>query len=134
MPPQLRSSYTECERAVLYIIAAEVKRHGFCDLSVGEISARAGVCHRTTQNAVAEGIRQGHLAREERERPGRRNDTNVVRITSRERLAWIKRGPIGEHRFKKRRRTPIFDGETPGVSNTPSIGVANDRRNGSGYR
>jgi hypothetical protein len=95
VPPHVRSSYTECERAVLYIVAAEVKRRGMCDLSVGEISARAGVCDRTTQNAIAEGVRQGHLAREERERPGRRNDTNVVRITSQEWLAWIKRGPIG---------------------------------------
>jgi hypothetical protein len=95
MPPQVRSSYTECERAVLHIVAAEVKRHGICDLSIGEISARAGVCHRTTQNAFAEGVRQGHITREERVRPGHRNDTNVVRIVSEEWLTWIKRGPIG---------------------------------------
>jgi hypothetical protein len=95
MPPQVRSSYTDCERAVLYIVAAEVKRRGICDLSVGEIAARAGVCHRTVQNAIAEGVRQGHITREERERPGHRNDTNVVRIVSEEWLTWINRGPIG---------------------------------------
>jgi hypothetical protein len=99
MPPQVRANYTEAERATLFIVAAEVKRHGCCDLSVGEISARAGVCHRTTQNAIAEGVRQGHLAREERERPGRPNDTSVVRITSEEWLTWIRRGPIGCKKF-----------------------------------
>jgi hypothetical protein len=95
MPPALRARYTECERAVFYIVAAEVKRHGICDLSVGEIAARAGVCHRTIQNAIAEGVRQGHICRRERERPGRRNDTNIVRIISQEWLTWIKRGPLG---------------------------------------
>jgi hypothetical protein len=41
----------------------------------------------------------GHLAREERERKGRRNDTNIVRIMSEEWLTWIKRGPIGCKQF-----------------------------------
>jgi hypothetical protein len=99
MPPALRACFTECERAVLYIIAAQIKQHGFCDLSVGEIATRAGVCHRTVQNAVAEAVRQGVLAREERERRGRRNDTKVLRILSQEWLAWIKRGPIGCKEF-----------------------------------
>jgi hypothetical protein len=95
LPPQLRGWYTMCEAAVLWVVACEVKRHGLCDLSIGEIAARAGVCRRTVHRAMAEGVRQGDLAREERERPGQRNDTNVVRITSQEWLAWIKRGPIG---------------------------------------
>jgi hypothetical protein len=114
MPPALRACYTECERAVLYIVAAEVKRCGICDLSVGEIAARAGVCVRTVQNAVAEGMRQGHLDREVREVRGRKNNTNLLRIKSQEWLAWIKRGPIGigckvwsatENIYKKTRGT-----------------------------
>jgi hypothetical protein len=99
MPPNLRRPYSDCMRAVLYIVAAEVKRHGICDLSVGEIAARAGVCVRTVQNAVAEAIRQGHLAREEREQRGRKNLTNILRIVSREWLTWIKLGPIGCKQF-----------------------------------
>jgi hypothetical protein len=99
MPPALRAAYSECMRAVLYIIAAEIKRHGTCDLSVGEIAARAGVCVRTVQNAVAEAVRQGHLAREEREQRGRRNLTNVLRIVSQEWLTWIKLGAIGCKQF-----------------------------------
>jgi hypothetical protein len=101
MPPQLRGAYTECERAVLYIVAREVKQRGICDLSVGQIAAEAGVCVRTVQNAVAEAVRQGDLCREERERRGyrRQNDTNVLRIMSQEWLAWLKRGPLGCKEF-----------------------------------
>jgi hypothetical protein len=95
LPPQLRAAYTECERAVLTVVAGEVKHHGICDLSVGQIAAEAGVCVRTVQNAVAEAVRQGHLGREEREQKGRKNLTNVLRIVSAEWFAWIKRGPIG---------------------------------------
>ncbi len=95
MPPRIRSAYTECERAVLFIVAREVKRNGVCDLAVGRIAAEAGVCVRTVQNAVAEAVRQGHLCREERERNGRKNLTNILRIVSREWLAWIKRGSTG---------------------------------------
>jgi hypothetical protein len=97
MPPGVRGKYTEFERAALFIVAREVKHHGFCDLSVGRIAAEAGVCVRTVQNAEAEAIRQGHLCREERERKGakRKNDTNVLRIMSAEWLTWIKRGPLG---------------------------------------
>jgi hypothetical protein len=95
MPPSVRCRYTECERAVFFIVAREVKHHGLCDLAIGRIAAEAGVCVRTVQNAVAEAVRQGHLAREERERPGRPNDTNVLRIMSHEWLAWIRIGPIG---------------------------------------
>jgi hypothetical protein len=95
MPPHVRAAYTECERAVLTVVAREVKRQGICDLSVGQIAAEAGVCVRTVQNAVAEAMRQGHIRREEREQKGRKNLTNILRITSPEWLAWIECGPIG---------------------------------------
>jgi hypothetical protein len=80
---------------VLTIIAREVKRHGICDLSVGQIAAEAGVCIRTVQNAVAEAIRQQHICREERPQKGRKNLTNILRIQSLAWLAWIERGPLG---------------------------------------
>jgi hypothetical protein len=93
LPPQVRAKYTQCEQSVLAIIAGEVKRDGVCDLAVGAIAAKAGVCVRTVQNAVAEAIRQRHLAREERCPPGRKNLTNILRITSSEWLAWIQHAP-----------------------------------------
>lgn len=34
MPPNLRHHYTEGQRAVLCIIAGEVKHHGICDLPI----------------------------------------------------------------------------------------------------
>jgi hypothetical protein len=75
-------------------VAAEVKRSGTCELSVPEIAARAGVCVRTVQNAVAESVRLGHLYREERECKGRPNLTNVLRIANQEWLTWLRRGPM----------------------------------------
>jgi hypothetical protein len=46
------------------------------------------------QNAVAQVIRQGHLAREERPQRGRKNLPNILRMISAEWLTWIKRDPI----------------------------------------
>jgi hypothetical protein len=118
MPPGVRAKYTEFERAALFIVAREVKHHGFCDLSIGQIAAEAGVCVRTVQNAEAEAIRQGHLCREERERKGakRKNDTNVLRIMNQEWLAWIKRGPLGckvcTATKNTKRKKEAFEGRT----------------------
>jgi hypothetical protein len=94
MPPQVRAGYTDCERAVLTVVAMEIKRQGTCDLSVGELAVRAGVSVQRVQNAVAEGVRQRH-SREERLQQGRNNLTNVLCIISKEWMIWIKRGPVG---------------------------------------
>jgi hypothetical protein len=101
LPPQVGAK-TGCERAAPLIVAREVKRHGICGLSVGKIAAEAGVCARTVQNAVAEAIRWGYLAREERPQRGRKNLPNILPIISAEWLTWIKRGPRvqGLHRYK----------------------------------
>ncbi len=95
MPPQLAASFTTGELAVLRIIADEVRNHGQCDRTLGEIAARAGVCRATAQNALRHAARLGLLTIEERRRSGRSNLPNVVRITSREWLAWLARGPKG---------------------------------------
>ncbi len=95
MPPQLAASFTTGELAVLRIIADEVREHGQCDRTLGEIAARAGVCRATAQNALRHAARLGLLTIEERRRSGRSNLPNVVRITSREWLAWLARGPKG---------------------------------------
>ena len=54
LPDNLRHFYTEGLRAVLCIVAGEVKRHGVCDLPNDQIAALAGVCRTTVQTAMHE--------------------------------------------------------------------------------
>jgi hypothetical protein len=93
MPPNLRHHYTEGQRAVLCIIAGEVKHHGLCDLPIDKIAALAGVCRTTVQTTLHEARRLFHIKITERPQPGKKNLPNVVQIVSAEWLAWIKRGP-----------------------------------------
>jgi hypothetical protein len=104
LPPGLRELFTESERAVLKVIADEVRKHGVCDRSIGEIAARAGVCRTTAQNTVRLAAREFLIHVQERRRPGQRNLTNVIAIISKEWRTWLQRGPrsVGEEGgFKK---------------------------------
>jgi hypothetical protein len=91
LPDTLRHHYTEGERAVLFIVAGEVKRHGICDLPIDEIADRAGVGKTTVQNAMHEARRLGHVEITERPQRGAKNLPNVVKVTSSEWLAWNRR-------------------------------------------
>lgn len=93
LPDTLRHHYTEGQRAVLCIIAGEVKHHGVCDLPIGRIASLAGVCHTTVQTTLHEARRLGHIKITERPVRGRKNLTNLVHIVSAEWRTWIKRGP-----------------------------------------
>lgn len=93
LPDNLRAAYTEGQRAVLCIIAGEIKRHGVCDLPIDKIAALAGVCRTTVQTAMHEARRLGHIQITERPVPGRKSLPNIVQIVSRGWLTWIKRGP-----------------------------------------
>lgn len=108
MPPDLRCKYTEGERAVLAIVAGEVKATGNCDLPIGKIAALAGVCRTTVQNALHEARRLGHLNITERPRPGLKSLTNIVHIVSAEWLTWLKRGPTA-HRPGRTGSKVLFD-------------------------
>src|SRR4051794_16717167 len=92
MPPALACKFTVSELAVLRIVGDEVRQHGQCVRCVDELAARAGVCRRMVQNALREAARLGLLTVEERRREGRRNLPNVVRIVSKEWIAWLARG------------------------------------------
>ncbi len=93
MPYSLSKLFTEGQRAVLAIIAGEVKHHGVCTLFIDKIAALAGVCRTTVQTAVHEARRRGLIEWRERRQPGRLNLTNVIRITASAWIAWLNRGP-----------------------------------------
>ena len=101
MPSHLADQFTPGEMAVMRIVADEHRDRGGCARSVGEIAARAGVCVRTVQNALRHAERIGLVSITERRRPGVRSLTNIVRVISREWLAWI------EHHGKRRERQGI---------------------------
>jgi hypothetical protein len=93
LPDTLRAHFTEGERSVLCVVAGEVKRSGACDLSLQEIGDRAGVGRTTCQNALHEARRLLLVHITERPQHGRKNLPNIIKITSREWLSWIKRAP-----------------------------------------
>ena len=95
MPHALAQRFTEGERATLAIVAAEVKAKGACDLPLEAIAARAGVCVTLARRAIRLAAGDGLALIIERRRPGRPSLTNIVRIVSREWLAWIRRGGGG---------------------------------------
>jgi hypothetical protein len=114
LPDSLRHHYTEGQRAVLCIVAGEIKRRGICDLPIDKIAALAGVCRTTAQTAMHEARRLGHITITERPMPGRKSLTNLVKIVSREWLTWIKRAPsasrlIGSNPVKMVSTTKTID-------------------------
>lgn len=124
LPPTLRAMFTTGELAVLRIVGDEVRDRGYCDRSLAEIAARAGVCRSHAHATLKRASGLGLLTITERRQPGRlRSLTNVVRITSREWLSWLRRGlklgaagevfrnlsPTDEGSIRKRGRTGKFE-------------------------
>ena len=93
LPDNLRHHYTEGQRAVLCIVAGEVKRHGICDLPIDKIAALAGVCRTTVQTTMHEARRLYHITIRERPQPGRKSLTNIVLISQPNWRAWLRRAP-----------------------------------------
>lgn len=92
MPPALASSFTTGELAVLRVLADEVRDHGACDRTLGELGGRAGVSVDTARRAVRQATRLGLITVEERRRWRQPSLSNVVRIVSPEWSAWIAKG------------------------------------------
>ena len=90
LPPALAARFTLAEIAVLAVIAAEVLRHSRCTLVIGHIAALAGVSETTVRNALRAARGLGLLTIEERRLTVWRNAPNVVRVISREWLAWLR--------------------------------------------
>src|SRR5215218_1015470 len=52
LPPALASRFTLAEQAVLAVVAAEHRKRGDCQLTVGHVAALAGVSETTVRNAL----------------------------------------------------------------------------------
>jgi hypothetical protein len=114
LPDNLRHHYTEGQRAVLCVVALEVKRHGICDWPIDKIAAVAGVGRTTVQTTMHEARRLGHITITERPRRGCKSLTNIVRISSQEWRTWLTRAPsaarlIGSNPSRMVSTTKIID-------------------------
>ena len=89
LPPQLAARFTMAETAVLSTVAAQVVKHGRCDLALDHVAALAGVGRTPLGHPRSPAPQHGRLPGEVRRLRAFRNDTNVVRIVSAEWQSWI---------------------------------------------
>lgn len=98
MPPALAARFTAGEQAVVAVIAFEVGKRGSCALALGHMAALAGVSVTTAKRALRQAKLIGLVSCEERRLSRSRNDTNLVRVVSREWAAWLRtRMPRANH-------------------------------------
>ncbi|MGT2481761.1 hypothetical protein ACU4GR_29605 [Methylobacterium oryzae CBMB20] len=90
LPPALAAAFTQGEQAVLAVVALEVGKRGACTLALGHIAALAGVSETTAKRALRQARTLGLVTVEERRLSRSRNDTNVLRVASREWAAWLR--------------------------------------------
>jgi hypothetical protein len=91
LPPQIAARFTLAEQSVLSVISKQHMEHGRCALCIGAIAARAGVGRTTVQNALRVARRLGLASVQERRYRGRKSETNVVMIVSKEWTSWLAR-------------------------------------------
>jgi hypothetical protein len=97
MPKQLANQFTAGEISVLSVVAVQCRERGQCDWPLDRIAAIAGCCRSLAKRTIRLAQRLGLVSIEERPRPGRKSDTNVVRIVSADWLTWLHRGEIRTH-------------------------------------
>ncbi|MBX9934796.1 MAG: helix-turn-helix domain-containing protein [Methylobacterium sp.] len=118
LPPGLAARFTLAEQAVLALVAAETVRRKDCRLSVGHLAAIVGVAETTVRNAIREAMKLGLVTVEERRITGFRNDTNIVRIVSREWAAWLRLARKGVPRSEQALATMNQGGGCKSVNRT----------------
>jgi hypothetical protein len=101
MPPQMASLLTTSQVAYARIVADEVRRAGRCQLTLDAIAARGGMCRKTAKRAQDRLADLRWITVEQRPVRGQKHLANVVRVSSREWVCWIEKGPkprrIGGH-------------------------------------
>jgi hypothetical protein len=115
--------------AVFRIVADEIRQHGACSKTLGEIAARAGVGITTARDAVRAAAFDGILIVEERRRRGAPNLPNVIKVISREWANWIKRGGRGGSSFSGATDNKILSKpEKPALAYRKADRIAHDLR------
>lgn len=89
LPPELRFHFTEKERAALHVIAEQVKRKGFCDMSVAEIADLAGAGVSTVKNALKEAKELRLIRVQSRPRKGLNHLPSIISIVSVKWRNWL---------------------------------------------
>src|SRR4051812_26030671 len=89
MPPRIAAHFTLGEQAALAVVAVEMTKRNACSLAIGAVAALAGVSESTVKRALRQARALGLVTIEERRLSRFRNDTNVVRVISREWLSWL---------------------------------------------
>ncbi|CAA2109009.1 hypothetical protein MBUL_04502 (plasmid) [Methylobacterium bullatum] len=95
LPPQVAAQFTLAESAVLAVVTVETVKRGDCRLHIEAIAALAGVSRSTVKAALRRARVLGFLIVTERRASAWRNLSNVVRIVSREWLAWMRLARAG---------------------------------------
>jgi DNA-binding MarR family transcriptional regulator len=92
LPPNIASSFTGGQQAVLRVLADECLSHGVCDRSRNELAARAGTSLTIVKQAIKYAERDGLIQVTRRPRSGRKHLCNLVRIIRADWLAWLDKG------------------------------------------
>ncbi|WP_320188894.1 hypothetical protein RMS29_028465 (plasmid) [Agrobacterium rosae] len=90
-PTEEYEGITEGERAVLYIIAADVRETGSCQCTVAEIADRAGVGKTTARNAIRKARDRGMLKVTHRPQWRSKWLSNIITIACKTWLNWLKK-------------------------------------------
>lgn len=128
LPPQIAARFTLAEQAVLSVISKQHMEHGRCALCIGAIAAKAGVGRTSVQNALRVARTLSLASVRERRHRGRKSETNVVMIVSKEWTSWLrkrrralgteKRAPLSKEQEKEgfrdeRVRRLLWSGHLP---------------------
>ena len=90
MPPAIAARFTMGEAAAIGVIVAEIAKSGRCELYIGAIAGRAGVCATIVKRALRHARGLGLLHVETRRIARDRCLANVVTIVSRELELWVR--------------------------------------------